>query len=219
MSCSCRIPPSSRDQQTPPFLWGGWRRVYSGVPFPSYYFDRSGVHPHAAPPRALADALDARVGPAGGEHLLRVAQFQQPQHLAEQLGVVVCGLLPAALSDWLVEQGGVASIGRLGAFSQTLSGEVALDAAAAAAVRQRIVGALGWFMAREVAQDTEAIPSVELEAECARLYDRLDPLLRLFEVPVRFAPGPAPGGRLLRLLLEQGHVAMWPRPWAASLEV
>jgi hypothetical protein len=189
------------------------------VPFPGYYFDRSGVHPHAAPPRALADALDARVGPAGGDHVLRVAQFQQPQQLAEQLGVVVCGLLPAALSDWLVVQEGAQAIHRLGAFSQTLAGEVTLDAAAVAAVRERVVGALGWFMAREVAQDPEAIPSAELEAECARLYDRLDPLPRLFEVPVRFAPGPAPGGRLLRLLLEQGHVALWPRPWAASLEV
>lgn len=195
--------------------------MFSGVPFPAYYFDRAGQHPHATPARGMADALDVEIGPQGGELLLRVLQFQQPQQLAEQLGHVVCGLLPAALSDWLLEQEGVETLFRIGSFSQALTTPVplVLDADGAAAVRQRVVGAFGWFMAREVGQDPKATPTARIKADAARLYDLHDPLLRQFEVPVRLSPGPTPGGRLLRALLEQGHVGFWPQPWAASLEV
>lgn len=195
--------------------------MYSGGPFPSYYFDRAGLHPQATTARRMADALDAQIGPQGGDLLLRVLQFQQPQQLAEQLGHVVCGLLPAALSDWLLEQEGVETPFRMGSFSQALTTprKVVLDAAGVAAVRERVVGALGWFMAREVGQDPKATPTTQVEADAARLYDRHDPLLRLFELPVRFAPGPTPGGRLLRALLEQGHLGLWPQLWATALEV
>jgi hypothetical protein len=195
--------------------------MFSGVPFPAYYFDRAGQHPHATPVRGMADALDVEIGPQGGELLLRVLQFQQPQQLAEQLGHVVCGLLPAALSDWLLEQEGVESPFRIGSFSQALTSpqEVVLNAAGVDSVRERVVGAFGWFMAREVGQDPKATPTARIKADAARLYDLHDPLLRLFEVPVRFTPGPTPGGRLLRALLEQGHVGFWPQPWATSLDV
>lgn len=206
-----------------PFTWGGWKRMYEGAPYPDYYFDRCGVHPASHPLKALGEALDARLGRSGGAIQLQIALFQQPLSLAEALGHVICGLLPAVLSDWLLARGSVEAIFRVGTFSLAVeagsSHPLALDSADLDEIRRNIVGGLTWFLAREVGQDPAATPDAKLQREAARLHDTHDPLLRLVEIPATFAPGPAPGGRLLRFLLEQGHAGLWPRPWPALIAV